>query len=198
MTWVIPPDYAQLTGVTMVQRLKDKISLLFKGREGWFADEEIQQEAILFLLGISAATLAIFSSINYLSGHQWLAYVQLATFFMFFPLYYIRVNRIWIKNSRRIFLSLALFSFAALFIDGGIGDTGVYWSLTYPFFVFMLLGVRRGWHWLAAAMLLYCFLMLLYAQDMVLLSYSDETLTYAPAMFLFFSVIACTSINRTS
>nr|WP_161957613.1 ATP-binding protein [Mariprofundus sp. EBB-1] len=88
-------------------------------------------------------------------------------------------------------MSLPLFTFFALFIDGGIGNTGIYWGLIFPFLAFLLMGIRLGWFWVAAFVLFHVVALVSSSLGLVDLTYSDDTLRYIPTMFLCFSLIAC-------
>lgn len=175
----------------MVQYVHARVKLLFAGYENYSPDDNSQHAVLFLLLCLAISVSSFFSVVNYLHGHQWLAWFQVVICAAFVPMAIRGYRRNWLPKSRAIFMCLAFLMFAALFVDGGIGNTGIYWSLLFPFLVFLLMGVRLGWRWVTAFVVCDAVLLGLHGLHVFDFTYSDDTLLYTPAMFFCFTIIAC-------
>ncbi|WP_083530477.1 ATP-binding protein [Mariprofundus micogutta] len=167
------------------------MKLLFSGYGNYSPDESGQKAVLMLLLTLSISVCSVFSIINFLYGHEWLAYVLIIVGLSFVPVIINGYRGCWFNHSREIFMCLAFLTFVALFADGGIANTGIYWGLIFPFLAFLLMGVRIGWLWVAAFVFFYAGLLVLDDLGFMAFSYSADTLRFVPAMFLCFSIIAC-------
>lgn len=76
-----------------------------------------------------------------------------------------------------------------LFVSGGSGGTGIFWSYFLPLVIFYLFGVRGGLSWMAAIFLLYLSLSLLDHAGALSLFYSFATIMQMLAILLLESLI---------
>ena len=107
------------------------------------------------------------------------------------PLLLLGLKGRWLPRTRELVMVLAFLSFSVLFIDGGIGQAGIYWALMFPFLAFLLTGVKFGWRWILAFMLVHGSFLFLHGFGLISLNYEHDTLRFVPSMFLLFTVIAC-------
>jgi len=175
----------------MSQQLNDRAALFFSGYKDSLESRNDQHAVLLLLLSLAVAVSVIFSVINYLHLHYWLSYVQVAVALASMPLLMRGIKKRWMAGTREILMVLAFFSFSALFVDGGIGNTGIYWALLFPFLAFLLSGVRAGWLWILTFILVHGSFLLLHGLDIIDLVYDHDTLNYVPSMFFLFAIIAC-------
>jgi len=177
----------------MSQQANNRMTLLFSGYEDSSGSQNDQHALLVLLLALALAVSVSFSIINYLHLHYWLAYAQVLIALASVPLLIMGLRNRWLPGTDALVMVLAFLSFSALFIDGGIAQTGIYWALMFPFLAFLLTGVKLGWRWILAFILMNGGLLFLHGlgQGLIELNYDHDTLRYAPSMFLFFTVIAC-------
>ncbi len=84
----------------------------------------------------------------------------------------------------------AFMVYTCVFIDGGIAGSGIIWSLVVPFFAFLLMGLPVAWYWVGLYAAINGLLIALHFKGHINLPYDDSSLTYFPAAFIFFSLIA--------
>lgn len=84
----------------------------------------------------------------------------------------------------------AMVVFTALFIDGGVAGDGMTWSLILPFLAFLLMGLPVAWYWVMAFSITLSTSVIAHFMGLYTLPYSDTTLVYYPATFVFFALIA--------
>ena len=153
-------------------------------------DIDFQCQAIIFIASIATPTAAIFAIINISSGRIGLALVEIFTFSILLPCFKVNQYRKFLPYFSNIIMSTALLMFIAVFIDGGIADFGIIWSLVVPFLAFLLVGLALAWYWVLAYAMVIALLIAMHITGMITLPYSDAVLMYFPGVFLFFSLIA--------
>lgn len=168
-----------------------KSSRIFIGYVPGKAQEtEFQCKAVVLIALIAAPTAAIFSIINYLSDHTWLALVEFITVCLMLPCFKLMHQQHRLSWYRNLLMISALMVFTCVFIDGGVANYGIIWSLVVPFLAFLLMGLPTAWYWVASYALVNALLIILHFADYYKLPYSDVSLIYFPAVFIFFSLIA--------
>jgi len=171
-------------------RLK-QIARLFSGYPSKKSqDNDFQCQAIIFIASIATPTAAIFAIINFSSGRIGLALVEVFTFSVLLPCFKVNQYRKFLPYFRNIIMTTAAIMFLAVFVDGGIARFGIIWSLVVPFLAFLLMGQAKAWYWVSSYAIIIALLTGMHFTGYMTLPYSDAVLTYFPAVFLFFSLIA--------
>jgi len=163
---------------------------IFSGYEGAAPDEKSQHGLLLVFYSFSVLLETLFSYINYMHGLQLLSLVQIISAVVLIPWLVMGLQQRWLSYPREVLLCTLFIILGLLIIDGGIGNTGIYWAQIFPFAAFMLMGVRLGWYWSGVFTLFYASLLLLHGLKVVDLTYDYDTLSYAPTMLLVFTAIA--------
>jgi len=167
------------------------IKRLFTGYTAGKAQDSDFQSKVIFLLALIATpALIIFSVINFIEGRIWLAGVELVSITLLLPCLKGITKGVRLSFKKNIIMINSLIIFSALFIDGGIGQTGIIWTLALPFIAFLLMGLPVAWYWLIAFVAIITAAMTAHSMGIYTLAYSDVMLTYYPAIFIFFSLIA--------
>jgi len=92
------------------------------------------------------------------------------------------------KESLVIVGTIVMFLF--LLADGGIAKTGIYWVSFFPFLLFGVSGVRRGWKWLALFLVGFLAIQILDMLDVIHTPYSYQETLYFFFSFVFYVFIA--------
>lgn len=161
-----------------------------KGYEGYSPDEKSQHGLLILLFLLTIPLEILFSYINYTHGRTLLSASEMISAMVLLPWLLLGLRHRWLPFSRELLLLNGLIIFTLMTYDGGIGGTGIYWSQCFPFLAFFLMGVRIGWRWISAFMLLYLLLLGLYFIGYIELNYDQSTFRYAPSMLFVFTVIA--------
>ncbi len=107
-----------------------------------------RRRAVALILSVATPTAIVFSGVNYVGGHAFLTCVQLGVcLFLLLPVFLLLRSGHSVTVCEHLLAVAAVLIFSSLFIDGGIARTGIYWVYIYPFFIFYLMGQRRGWWW---------------------------------------------------
>jgi len=168
-----------------------KIPRIFTGYvPGKAQDSEYQCKVIRLIASIAMPTAAIFSVINFLSGHLWLAVVEVFTFLLLIPCLNVIDHEESLPSIRNLVMANAFMVFTTAFVDGGIAGTGIVWSLVIPFLAFLLMGLRIAWYWVVLYGLVNTLLITLHFTHHLVLPYNNDVLIYFPAVFIFFALIA--------
>ncbi|NWF35665.1 ATP-binding protein [Mariprofundus sp. KV] len=166
------------------------MNYIFSGYEGAAPDEKSQHGLLLVFYSFSVLLEILFSYINYMHGLQLLSLTQMISAVVLIPWLLTGLKQRWLPYPREVLLSTLFIVLGLLIIDGGIGNTGIYWAQIFPFAAFMLMGVRLGWYWCGAFTLFYASLLLLHGLKVIDFTYHHDTLSFAPTMFLVFAAIA--------
>ncbi|TLS76479.1 response regulator [Mariprofundus erugo] len=176
----------------MFHRVKARLRLMLSGYQQYSPDENSLSSVVSLLLVLAMLISALFSIVNFMHGHRWLALTQIVLAFLFVPLLIRSYRRCCPERVRKAFIGLAFISFSVLVMDGGIGQTGIYWALLFPFLAFLLMGVRLGWRWVALFTLFNGVLLALHGEGIVPdPGYSIDIMHFMPVMFFCFTIIAC-------
>lgn len=176
----------------MFHHIRARLRLMLSGYQQYGPDENSLSSVVSLLLVLAILISLLFSIVNYVHGHQWLALSQMVLAALFIPLLLRSYRRCCPGWVRKIFMGLAFISFSALIIDGGIGQTGIYWALLFPFLAFLLTGVRLGWRWVALFVLFNGILLAVHGAGVIHdPGYSRDVLHFMPVMFFCFTIIAC-------
>jgi len=170
--------------------IKKTLRIFIGYAPGKAQDIEYQCKVIALIASIAMPTAVIFSVINYISGHLWLAVVEVFTFLLLIPCLNVIRYKELLPSIRNLLMANAFMVFTTAFVDGGIAGTGIIWSLVIPFFAFLLMGLRIGWYWVVSYGLINILLISLHFSDLLTLEYTSNTLIYFPPVFIFFSLIA--------
>jgi len=150
----------------------------------------IQPGVFLSVLMVVTPTSVVFSLINGIYGHVFLAcFLAVLSVVMMLLLYFGRKGK-WLPYFEYVLMFFSCLAFTFIFMEGGIAQTGIYWTLIFPFFAFILMGVKKGWFWIACFIFIQLDVVFLFAINMVSLPYSQGILLIVLAMFLFFTLIA--------
>ncbi|NWF39838.1 response regulator [Mariprofundus sp. NF] len=163
---------------------------IFSGYEGAAPDERSQHGLLLVFYSFSVLLETVFSYINYMHGLQLLSLVQIISVVVLVPWLVTGLQQRWLPYPREVLLSCIFIVLGMLIVDGGIGNTGIYWAQMFPFAAFMLMGIRLGWHWSGAFIIFYATLLLLHGLQVIDFTYDHDTLNYAPSMFFVFTLTA--------
>jgi len=167
------------------------MKLIFCGDPRYQNDTRYQRNVVNSLMYIALLTVSIFSAINYVYARYTLAGIELiASLFLCAGIYMMRKHDGFLPVARWGLMLLGIIVFTALFVDGGIGNIGAYWSLVYPFMAFALMGTRIGWVWIGLFMMIESGVFIAHAEGMLELPYSNNVLALVPVMLLFFTLIA--------
>ena len=167
------------------------LRLVFYGDPRYQNDSGYQYNVVIMLMYISLPTVLTFTVINYVYGRFTLASIEsIASILLCFSIYMLKRYDWFLPLARWGFMGLGIVVFTALFVDGGIGNIGAYWSLVYPFMAFALMGTRIGWVWIGLFMMIESGVFIAHAEGMLELPYSNNVLALVPVMLLFFTLIA--------
>jgi len=144
----------------------------------------------LFVLMISIPTVMIFSVINAAYGHWMLSVLELTVALILSPFLWFGRKGVLLPCFRYVPVAAAYITFSFLFVTGGIGNLGIYWTLIFPFLAFLLMGVRQGWLWIGLFVCTQSIFYSLNYLDWLHLPYSTLTLSITPMMFVFFTLVA--------
>jgi len=153
-------------------------------------DIEYQCRVIVLIASIAMPTAVVFSVINYLSGHLWLAGVEVFTFLFLIPCLNVVRHKEALPSIRNLLMLNAFMVFSTSLVDGGVAGTGVIWSLVIPFLAFLLMGLRIAWFWVASYGLFIILLITLHFTHHLTLPYDTDALIYFPVVYIFFALIA--------
>ncbi|ATX80430.1 diguanylate cyclase (GGDEF) domain-containing protein [Mariprofundus aestuarium] len=154
-------------------------------------DVEERRKGVRLALFASIPVCLLFTVINYFAVHYWLASVLFSTtLLLLLPSILLSASTCYITLAEYLLMFGAVLNFGALFIDGGISETGMYWIYVYPFVAFYIMGQNRGWLWISVfgAALLLC--AGLHAYDEITLPYQEDRLTFFFTAFIFYALIA--------
>ena len=153
-------------------------------------DTEFQCKTIVLIAFVAAPTAVVFALINYYAEQYKLALLEIISIVLLLPCFTLISHQPRLPFVRNLLMLNACMLFMALFLYGGVGGSGITWSLMIPFLAFLITGLPTGWYW----SLSYCGMMsaLIYLQslDYISLPYDETFLHFFPATFLFFSFIA--------
>jgi len=152
--------------------------------------EDYQREVIALTAIIAAPTASIFSVINYLHGHLWLAGIEIIAVMMLIPCFNITRNQGSLRFTRNLLMLDATIVFVSLFVDGGIANDGMTWTLIFPFLAFLLTGLPVAWYWILAFAAIIMGWTVAHFQGLYSLAYSEQALLFYPGTFIFFALIA--------
>jgi len=169
----------------------NRVKRLFSGYTiGKAQDDDFQCKVIVLIAFIAAPTAAVFSVINYLYGHTWLAAIEILGIILLLPCFTIIRRPEKLPFIRNLLMFDAIAVSAALFIDGGLAGTGMIWTLIVPFLAFLLMGLPVAWYWIMAFAIIVSASITAHFMGLYSLPYNSTVLTYYPAMFTFFALIA--------
>ncbi|HXH65155.1 MAG TPA: ATP-binding protein [Mariprofundaceae bacterium] len=80
--------------------------------------------------------------------------------------------------------------FSALFVEGGIGDTGIYWVIGFPFVAYFIKGSAHGMRWSIGFLLWLLIWIGLERQGFVHLDYSSDQLRLFAVVYGFYAWLA--------
>ncbi len=154
-------------------------------------DADYRRGSIRFTLTLAVPVALLFSPVNYLAGHQWLGLLLLGVGAVLSPWCFLKPKDHHIPLLEITLMICATLVFMGLWLDGGIGGTGIYWVFIYPFVAFYITGLRFGWLWMG----LFAFLLAAAWGAAVAgwfsLPWTADEATYFGAALLFYSLMAC-------
>ncbi|MDX8404370.1 MAG: ATP-binding protein [Mariprofundaceae bacterium] len=169
----------------------NKLNRVFTGyTAGKAQDSDFQCKVIVMLAAIAAPTAAIFSIINFLNNHNWLAIIEIIAVMLLIPCFKVVRKQESLSFVKNLLMSNAIMVFSALFIAGGIANSGIIWTLIVPFLAFLLMGLPIAWYWVVGFTMIFSSAIGAHFMGIYTLPYSNITLVYYPAVFTFFALIA--------
>ena len=148
-----------------------------------------EQGDLLLVLKIAIPFATVYSMINAWYGYMLLAGVLAAVVVILIPCFLFHRQGRYLEILRHVLMLVAVLVFSVLFVDGGIGNTGIYWALLFPFLAFMFMGVRLGWLWIVLFLSIQLLALVLFHFAVITLPYTAETLMFVPSMFLLFTLV---------
>lgn len=152
--------------------------------------EEYQREIIAITAVIAAPTASIFSIINFRHAHIWLAAVEVFAVLMLILCIALIRYRGSLALAKNLLMLDAMLVFVSLFVDGGIANDGMTWTLIFPFFASLLTGLPTAWYWIMAFFVIILGWSAAHFTGLYTLSYTEQALIFYPGTFIFFSLIA--------
>lgn len=159
--------------------------------ESEIRDKEERRKGVRLTLYAAIPVGLIFSGINYLETHVWLAFLQFAVVsLLLVPAILLADSMRFLEFSEQMLMVASVLIFGSLFVDGGISETGIYWVYIYPFVAFYIMGQRRGWYWVALFGLCLLVAVALHANGTISLPYSEERQLFFLTAYAFYALIA--------
>lgn len=130
-----------------------------------------------------------FVTLNYLKGHELLAFVEFVSL-IFFAICLLpsNKNRLMLKRNLAI-IGVSILMLSVL-VDGGVANVGLFWSLIIPFVACLFFGLPNSWYWSLGYAGIVGFIFSLHLLWQPFLPYSFLVLMYFPALYLVFSICA--------
>ncbi|MDQ6970127.1 MAG: ATP-binding protein, partial [Mariprofundus sp.] len=147
-------------------------------------------DVTLFVLMITIPTVIIFSILNAFYGQFLLSGLEIVIAMILYPFLFFGRKGILLPCFDYVPVAAAFITFIFLFASGGIGNLGIYWTLIFPFLAFLLMGIKQGWYWIGLFVLTLSLFYGLDHFDLITLPYEQVTLSFAPLMFVFFTLVA--------
>ncbi len=168
-----------------------RLKVLFTGYTTGKAQESDFQRQMVFLIALIATpTALLFSIVNFIHGHTLLSAVEMLAIVLLIPCFRVVQKPQTLALSKNLLMLNALIVFSALFIDGGIGNTGVIWTLIVPVLAVLLMGLPIAWYWIAVFSTVLGISIAFHIAGLYPLPYNNDLLLHYPAALLFFSLIA--------
>lgn len=168
----------------------DKLQNLFR-REAESRDREERRKGLRVTLLAAMPVAILFSGINFFEDHRWLAAVLIGvTLLLLLPSYLLAASNRFLILSEYLLMSASVIIFGALFVDGGLSETGVYWIYIYPFVAFYIMGQNRGWLWVSFFGLFLLLSIGLHLSGGITLPYAEDRLKFFLTAFIFYILIA--------
>ena len=166
------------------------LKVLFTGYTVGKAQESDVQRQMIFLIALIATpTVAIFSIVNFMHGYIFLAAVEALAIALIIPCFRVVRKPEMLSLSKNLLMLNALMVFSVLFVDGGIGNTGIIWTLIFPVLAVLLMGLEIAWFWIAAFATILGTAIALHITGLYILPYNDDLLIHYPSALFFFSLI---------
>jgi len=167
-----------------------RIIHLVRGYSDKAVNQAVDPETMVQLLDVCVPIAFVFSVINLAYDFSGLASVLFVVAAVLSGFLWATRKGVYIRFANEILMIASVVVFASLTIAGGIGDLGIFWSMGYPFITFLIMGVRRGWLWIIAYILIIAMAYVLNYSGTLQLPYSHEVELFAPTMFLFFTLLS--------
>jgi len=155
-------------------------------------ENNLQCRTISFIAALSAPTTAIFSILNFLDGRTELAIAEIIGTFLFAYCFYAAHKTMALAAKRKLLLLTSIFVLFSIFMDGGMANTGISWSLLIPFLAALLMGLPRAWYWILGYAAILSVMIAAHLLGIHLLPYSDANLIYFTIMYALSSLFAAT------
>jgi len=162
------------------------------GDKTFNVDHEHQYLLLKLVLLCAIPTLFTFAALNSFIGFKNLAWVQFVSALVFAPLLlsFYRAKKISAQRMETIILCVIIVTFHSLILFGGHRNTGIHWVGIFPFLVFFLVGLYRGWPWVFAFLFIAIINACLSIQGLLDIPYDLHTLILFASTFLFYTLIA--------
>ena len=164
---------------------------LFTGyTTGKSQNNDLQCQTIAFISVWSAPAVAIFATFNFLNGRIELAIAEVIATILFICCFCIANYDMSLALKRKLLLITSMFLLLAVFLDGGIANSGSSWSFLIPFLAVLLMGLPRAWYWIMAYAVVMSIAVSAHFLGFHTLPYSDGSLIYSAAVYIISAIFA--------
>ncbi len=149
-----------------------------------------QYKVLRLIFYISIPLIAFFSALNLLHDHLILGLAEILLDLCFLLCLLLFLNNTHIEKIKQFLLISSFVILSLLFIDGGIDNSGLYWSMIFPMLCYPLFGCRTA---RVQILILAGFLLLLTLLHFIVqpfLTYSPISLLMAGVMYFFLASMA--------
>jgi len=178
-----------MNGITIDTK---RIWRILFGDKAFHVDYE-HQYLLLKLVVLSAIPILLsFAAFNFYTGFYDLGWIQLGCGLVFLPVLasFYGSKKISARHIESIILCVIIVIFHSLILFGGYQDTGIHWVGIFPFLVFFLVGLYRGWPWVFAFVFIGVINAYFVIQGLLHIPYSFDTMALFVSTFLFYTLIA--------
>ncbi|MBL4658784.1 MAG: response regulator [Alcanivoracaceae bacterium] len=135
-------------------------------------------------------TASVFAFLNYMYGSIALAMLEVVSTVLFAVTFRLPNEKRVLPLRRKLLMGNAIFVLLAVFMDGGVVNTGLYWSLLVPFLALLLMGLPRAWYWNMGYGAVILILIVLHFIGIYSLPYPDGTLLVFPLIYISFALFS--------
>jgi signal transduction histidine kinase/CheY-like chemotaxis protein len=151
---------------------------------------EFQSKTIKVVSIIAIPVVTVFVFLNYMYGSMALSMVEVVSVILFVVTFRLSNEERVLPLRRKLLMGNTIFVLLAVFIDGGVVDAGLYWSLLVPFLALLLMGLPRAWYWIMGYGTVVMILIVLHFVGVHSLPYPNGTLLVFPLIYISFSLFS--------
>jgi len=169
-----------------------RIWQILLGDKAFHIDDEHQYLLLKLVTLCAIPILFSFAAFNFYTEFYNLSWVLLSCGLVFLPVLasFYGLKKLSTQYIETIILCIIIVVFHSLILFGGYEDTGIHWVGIFPFLVFFLVGLYRGWPWVLAFVCIGVINAYFVIQGLVDIPYSFDTIALFVSTFLFYTLIA--------